>query len=39
MQAERLDRTQALHIVRYYTCRNYIAYRAHRKKRLRRLNR
>jgi hypothetical protein len=39
MEARRLDRQQALQIVRYYTCRNYIAYLADRKKRLSRLNR
>ena len=37
LEPQRLDREKALQIVRYYTWRNYIAYQAHRKKRLRNL--
>ena len=34
---QRLDKQDALAILRYYTRRNYVAYRAHRKRTLRRV--
>ena len=37
LDRQRLDKQDALMILRYYTRRNYVAYRSHRKAALRRI--